>query len=140
MNPAPKPAPSASRETSALQAFDGYTQAFQRLDPSAMPVYFETPALMISPRGSIALSDAAAVERMYADVMADAKAKAYERSELYDLMERRLSTDWALITGDCAWIDNSGRVLQRIGLSYTLRRSQGTWRLVVTLIHEPRSG
>jgi hypothetical protein len=137
--PEPKPYEAQGGEASALEAFRSYAKAFQQLDPGAIPAHFETPALASTPRGLLALSDAAAVERTYAGVMGDAKAKAYARSEFYDLTEQRLAAELSLVTGGCVWIDKSGQVIQRFGISYVLHRSQDTWRVVVALIHEPSS-
>jgi hypothetical protein len=127
-----------NRET-ALTAFERYSQAFQTLDAQAVPPHFGAPALMIVPHATLALPDAAAVARAYAPVMADASAKGYARTDFFELSERRLSDDLAVVTGSGAWLDRSGRKLSSFGLSYTFRLVDGAWRIVVALIHDAKA-
>jgi len=121
----------------AVEAFIRYTKAFRSLDARAVASHFEAPAIMISPHGVVALPDAAAIERVYAPVMADLSTKGYARTDFSALGGRRLSRDLAVVTGAGAWVTKSGDPFSRFGMTYTLHLSDQTWRIVVAIIHDP---
>jgi hypothetical protein len=125
------------KEGDALEAFRRYTESFQSLDPRATASRFHEPALMITPQGVTALPNAAAVEAVYGRVMAELPARGYSRTEFSSLTERRLAEDLATVSGTGVWKTASGDDLQHFGMTYTLRRSAGTWRIVVATIHAP---
>jgi ketosteroid isomerase-like protein len=121
----------------AADAFRRYAQAFQSLDPRAVARHFNEPALLIMPQGVLALSTAADVEQAYARIMADLPALGYARTEFASLAERQLSDDLALVTGSGVWKKATGEAFMPFGMTYTLRRSADTWRIVVAAIHDP---
>jgi Domain of unknown function (DUF4440) len=124
----------------AIEAFRRYTQAFQSLDPRSVVPHFHEPALMINPRGVFPLPTGAAVEKAYAPVMAELPAQGYVRTEFSQLVGRRLSNDMAVVSGSGVWKKASGESFNAFGMTYTLRRVGGVWRIVVAIIHEPSAG
>jgi ketosteroid isomerase-like protein len=124
----------------AIEAFRRYTQAFQSLDPRAVVPHFHEPALMISPRGVAALPTGAAVEQVYARVMAELPAQGYARTEFSSLVGRRLSNDTAVVSGSGVWKKASGESFNSFGITYTLRRVGEAWRIIVAIIHDPDAG
>jgi ketosteroid isomerase-like protein len=125
-------------ETSgAVAAFRLYTQAFHALDAGAVAQHFHEPALLITPEDTVALPTVAAVEQTYARLMADLPARGYARTEFSALTERRLSDDLALVSGGGVWKNASDEDLMQFGMTYTLRRTGQTWRIVVAAIHAP---
>ena len=127
-------------ETSgALEAFRRYTQAFQALDARAAAQHFHEPAFFITPKEVVALPTVEAVEQMYVRVMADMPAD-YVRTEFSPLSEHRLSDDLAMVSGGGAWKNAANENLMPFGMTYTLRRSGQTWRIVVAAIHAADGG
>ena len=96
--------------------------------------YFYEPALLITPKEVIPLPTAAAVEQTYARIMGD-MPRDYTRTEFRGLSERRLGDDLALVTGSGSWKNASNDDIMPFGMTYTLRRTAGTWRIVVAAIH-----
>ncbi|MGH9161785.1 MAG: nuclear transport factor 2 family protein [Vicinamibacteraceae bacterium] len=122
-------------ETSgALEAFRRYTQAFQALDARAVAQHFHEPAFFITPKDVLALPTVEAVEQTYARVMADMPPD-YARTEFSSLSEHRLSDDLAMVRGGGVWKNAANEDLMPFGMTYTLRRSGQTWRIVVAAIH-----
>ncbi|MEO8179208.1 MAG: DUF4440 domain-containing protein [Deltaproteobacteria bacterium] len=129
---------STANRGEASEAFWSYTRAFQALDPRAVSRHFNEPALMITPRGVFSVANAGAVEQVYQRVMAELPARGYERTEFSPIVERRLGEDLAVVSGAGVWKKASGEDLQsRFGVTYTFRRTAGTWRIVVAAVHEP---
>ena len=127
-------------ETSgALEAFRRYTQAFQALDARAVAQHFHEPAFFITPKEVLALPTVEAVEQTYARVMADMPPD-YARTEFSPLSEHRLSDDLAMVSGGGVWKNTADEDLMAFGMTYTLRRSGQTWRIVVAAVHAPDGG
>src|SRR5262245_25848735 len=122
-------------------SFRRYAQAFQSLSPKAVAEHFNEPAIMITPRGISAFTTAADVAQAYGRLMAELPGLSYSRTEFFEITERRLSDDLALVTGSGVWKTASGDDLphSHFGMSYTLRRAGNTWRIVVAAIHDPDS-
>lgn len=121
----------------AIEAFRTYARAFNALDPAAVAQYFHEPALLITPDRTIALPTRAVVEQTYRRVMADLPARGYVRTEFTPLSERRLSDDLAIVSGEGRWKNAADEDFMRFGMTYTLRRTGETWRIVVGAIHAP---
>ena len=127
-------------ETSgALEAFRKYTQAFRALDARAVAQHFHEPAFFITPRDVLALPTVEAVEQTHRQVMADMPPD-YARTEFSPLSEHRLSDDLAMVSGGGVWKNAANEDLMPFGMTYTLRRSGQTWRIVVAAIHAPDGG
>jgi hypothetical protein len=127
-------------ETSgALEAFHRYTQAFQALDARAVAQHFHEPALFITPKDVLALPTVEAVEQAYTRVMAEMPPD-YARTEFSAVSEHPLSDDLAMVSGGGVWKNAANEDLMPFGMTYTLRRSGPTWRIVVVAIHAPDGG
>ena len=132
--------PSASTVAGeALQTFQRYTQAFQALDPKAVARHFHEPSILITPQGIRALSTVAEVELEYGRIMADLPALGYAGTEFSELAERQLSADLALVSGGGVWKKATGESFMPFGMTYILKRSESTWRIVVAAIHDADS-
>ena len=127
-------------ETSdVVDAFERYTQAFQALDAGAAAQHFDEPALFIAPKGVHALLTRRDVEQWYAQVMAELPPD-YARTEFGPLSVHRLGDDLAMVSGNGAWKNAADKSLMPFGMTYTLRRTGQTWRIVVAAIHAPDGG
>lgn len=124
---------------SPVDTFREYTKAFQALDARRAAEYFHEPALLIAPNGIRPLPTIAAVEQEYKNVMA-AMPRDYARTEFTPLSERRLGDDLAMVSGGGSWKNAANEDLMPFGMTYTLRRTNGRWRIVVAAIHAPDGG
>jgi hypothetical protein len=122
------------QSSGALAAFNLYTQAFGALDARAVAQHFHEPALLITPKDVIPLPNAAAVEQTYARIMGEMPPD-YTRTEFRGLSERRLGDDLALVTGNGTWKNAANDDIMPFGMTYTLRRTAGAWRIVAAVIH-----
>jgi ketosteroid isomerase-like protein len=124
-------------EEAITQTFTNYTQAFQTLDPRAALSYFHIPCMFIPSQGVRVLATAADVEALLTQVMEGLKARGYARSELTDFCVKLMSGNTALVSVSRARYAPDGRELERLGETYTLRRTEGGWKIVVAMIHDP---
>jgi ketosteroid isomerase-like protein len=127
----------AREEAAITQTFADYIQTFQRLDPHATLPYFHVPCMFIPPQGVRVLATALDVEALLTEVMEGLKARSYARSELIDLHVKQMSANTALVSVSRVRYATDERELERLGETYTLRRTEGGWKIAVAMIHDP---
>jgi ketosteroid isomerase-like protein len=126
------------REEAAItQTFANYIQTFQTLDPHATLPYFHLPCMFIPPQGVRVLATAADVEALLSQVMEGLKARSYARSALMDLHVKQMSGNTALVSVSRIRYATDGRELEGLGETYTLRKTEGGWKIAVAMIHDP---
>jgi ketosteroid isomerase-like protein len=127
----------AREEEAITQTFTHYIQTFQRLDPHATLPYFHVPCMFIPAQGVRVLATAADVETLLTQVMEGLKARSYARSELMDFHVKQMSGNTALVSVSRVRYATDGRELERLGETYTLRKTEGGWKIAVAMIHDP---
>jgi hypothetical protein len=119
----------AREEEAITQTFTNYVQTFQRLDPHATLSYFHIPCMFIPPQGVRVLAIPADVEALLTQVMEGLRARNYARSELTELHAHQMSENTALVSVSRVRYTTDGEELERLGETYTLRRTEGPGRL-----------
>jgi ketosteroid isomerase-like protein len=127
----------AREEEAIKQTFTKYIETFQTLDPYATLFYFHVPCMFIPPQGVRVLATAADVETLLTQIMEGLKTGGYARSELLDLHVNQMSENTALVSVSRVRYATDGRELERFGETYTLRRTEGGWKIAVAMIHDP---
>jgi ketosteroid isomerase-like protein len=127
----------AAYDDAILDTFSRYVRAFESLRPEAVVPYYHQPCLFISPQGVVALPTGADVAGFFQKVMADLRTSGYVSSAFPDLEVLRLSDSLAAVRGLGIWKKADGTDLRRFGLTYTLRKSDAEWRIVVAVAHDP---
>jgi ketosteroid isomerase-like protein len=119
------------------ETFANYVQTFQTLDPHTTLPYFHVPCLFIPPQEVRVLPTAADIEALLIQVMEGLKARGYVRSGLTDLHAHQMSENTALVSVSRARYKSDGQELERLGETYTLRRTDNGWKIAVAMIHDP---
>jgi ketosteroid isomerase-like protein len=129
----------AREEEAITQAFNNYVQTFQTLDPNATLPYFHVPCMFIPPHGVRVLTTAADVEALLTQVMQDLKARGYARSQLMELHVKQMSGNIALVSVSRVRYATDGRELERLGETYILHKTEGSWKIAMAMIHDPET-
>ena len=129
--------PMPQDEATINQTFTHYVQTFQTLDPHATLAYCHVPCIFISPQGVRVMATAAGVAALFTQVMAGLKARSYARSELTDLHVHQMSENAAFVNVSRVRYATGGQELERLGETYTLRKTEDGWKIVVAMIHDP---
>ena len=127
----------AREQQSIIQTFNNYIQTFQRLDLHMTLPYFHVPCMFIPPQGVRVLATTADVEALLTQVMEGLKARNYARSELTELHAHQMNENTALVSVSRVRYKTDGEELERLGETYTLRRTEGGWKIAVAMIHDP---
>ncbi len=120
----------------AEAAFRAYVRAFETLDPDRAAPFYHLPCLFIAPQGVVAAPDAAALRGLLAQFMAQLHAQAYRRTDVLRLETRALGAGLASCSGVFVRFDVGGREIARLGFTYTMRESDGSWKIVVAAVHD----
>ena len=118
-------------------ALHAYLRALEPLDPEAALPFYHVPSMFIAPQGVFAATDAGAVRALLAQFMDQLRVQAYRRTELRGLEVRGLSDGLASCAGVFVRFDASGQEIARPGFTYTMRKSGGSWKIVVATLHDP---
>jgi ketosteroid isomerase-like protein len=126
------------RDTAAItQTFTDYIHTFQTLDPQATLSYCHTPCMFISPQGVRVMATQVEAAALFTQVMEGLKARRYARSELTDLHVHQMSENTAFVSVGRVRYATAGEELERLGETYTFRKTEAGWKIVVAMIHDP---
>ena len=118
------------------RAFERYVDTFQSLDPKATLRHLYVPSLILDARGPQVLSSEGEAEAFLTTVMRDLAERGYARSEIAESHVHVLSETTALVSVSRVRRSVTDRELERLGETYTLRRTGDDWKIVVAVVHD----
>jgi ketosteroid isomerase-like protein len=123
-------------EAVVTRVLTDYYRAFSTLDVQAILPYFHEPSFIVIPQGVAAMPTHAALVAWMAPSMEAFRARGYARSELTMLHVKRLSAGTALAAGVAVRYKTDGQVLDQAGVIYLLQKVDGSWKIVVIVVHD----
>jgi ketosteroid isomerase-like protein len=121
------------------QTYTNYVQAFQTLNARAVHSYCHVPCMLISPQGVRVMTTSTEIEALFARLLEDLKARSYARSEVTDLYVRQMSETIAFLSVSRVRYKTDGQELERLGETYTFRKTPDGWKIVVATMHDPHT-
>ncbi len=118
-------------------AFHAYIRAFETLDPEAVLPSYHLPGMFIAPQGVFAMPEADTARALLTQFMGQLRAQSYRRTEVSGLKVSPLSSGLASCAGVFVRFDASGQEMARLGFTYIMRNSGGSWRIAVAVVHDP---
>jgi hypothetical protein len=118
-------------------AFTAYIKAFETLDPEVAVPFYHVPALFVAPQGVFAAPDANAARALLTQYMDQLRSQSYRRTDVHGLKVSPLSSGLANCSGVFVRFNASGAEIARLGFTYTMRESGGSWKIVVAIVHDP---
>ena len=123
-------------ERAITETFTGYVQAFHTLNPHTVLPYCHALCLLISPQG-VRLMETPAEEALFARMSEGLRARRYARSEVTGPHVNQVSEHIAFVSVSRVRYATDGQELERLGETYTFRKTQDGWRIVVATVHGP---
>jgi ketosteroid isomerase-like protein len=123
-------------EETIARTFTRYIDTFQKLDPRQVAAYCHIPCMFLSPQGVSVMPTHADVETLLTKMMGSLKERGYARSELTNLQVSQLSETLAFVSVSRVRYQSGGQELERLGETYTLRKTSDGWKIVVAAIHD----
>jgi len=124
-------------ETSkVLETFNEYGAAFTMLKPGAVLHFYHYPSILISHDKSVVMKNGLEAWFTLKKIMGDLKREKYHRNEMRDLKVKFLSENLATITGAATRYRKDETVLLDFGLTYTMRKVNDHWKIIIGIIHD----
>ncbi len=123
-------------EAVVAQVLADYYRAFSTLSLDAVVPYFHEPALMLGPPGVFAVPTSAALIAIVGPAMEDLRARGYGRSEFEPKRIKQLSAATASASGVAVRYKTDGQVLERVGITYLLQKTESHWKIAVMVVHD----
>jgi hypothetical protein len=126
---------------SVNQVIADYYRDFSTLNVQAILPYFNEPSLLVGPQGVIPIPNHSALVAVFGPVMQGLRAKGYGRSEFELGYAKSLSSSAALIGGVAVRYNADDQLLERVGITYLLHKTENGWKFAALILHDPdRSG
>lgn len=122
-------------EKTIRQTYEDYLGAFHTLDAKAVAPFYAVPCLFVTDPGVVLMTEAGDVERLFATLIEELRARDYDHSEVKDLEVRLLSEYLALVSGLAIRFAKDGSELERTGATYTMRKVEGAWKFATVVAH-----
>lgn len=121
--------------------FEQYADAFQALKPKKVLPFIHFPAMLISPEKVAVLGNPAIGYLVFNKVMKDLRRRCFRGSITKSLNVQQLDDNLAIMTGlvirykQCQ--DNESKtVLECLNLTYTMRKVDQAWKIIVGVLTE----
>jgi NTF2-like protein (DUF6841) len=124
---------------SVNQVIADYYRDFSTLNVHAILPYFNEPSLLVGPHGVIPVPNHAALLAVFGPVMEGLRAKGYGRSEFELDYAKSLSSSVSLIGGVAVRYNADGQLLERVGITYLLHKTESGWKFATVILHDPNT-
>ena len=124
---------------SVNQVIADYYRDFSTLNVQAILPYFNEPSLLVGPHGVIPVPNHAALLAVFGPVMEGLRAKGYGRSEFELDYAKSLSSSVSLIGGVAVRYNADGQLLERVGITYLLHKTESGWKFATVTLHDPNT-
>ena len=124
-----------NQQEAIKQFYASYLDAFHTGEAQAMVPFYHTPCLFIADQGVTLLSSEAAIEKLFAQIIQDLKGRNYGRSEVTNIQIKEMTDRSALLSGLAVRYTKTGEELERLGATYTLRKTGDNWQIVSVVTH-----
>ncbi len=133
------PMPLINQHEDIQQFYASYLDTFHLGAAKAMVPFYHAPCLFIADRGVILLSSGAEIEKLFAQIIQDLNSRNYGRSEVTNIQIKEMTDRIALLSGLAVRYTKTGEELERLGATYTLRKTDDRWQIVSVVAHSPET-
>lgn len=122
-----------SDEQAIRTLYAAYIDTFHTLDAKAVANFYAAPCLFVTDAAVVLMTSAADIEQLFGQVIEQLKARDYDHSDIPKLEVELLSANLAQVNGLAVRYARGGAELERIGASYTLRKTDDGWHFVTAV-------
>jgi hypothetical protein len=124
-------------EQTVERTYRAYFTVFQMGNPRAITPYYHVPAFFQSPEGAHLLANGQDAEQFFERLIYSLRTRGYARSVLTSVQVIQLGEDLALVNTRGERLTREGALVEPISEMYTMRQTEGTWRISTATIYEP---
>jgi hypothetical protein len=126
------------------KTMNDYFASFADLGPTfdmrrALSFFHEPSMLITASRATSYLTRGDAESGWVNGFVARQRERGYARQDVSQLHVKQMSNSVALASVEIVRYKTGGELLERVGASYVLRRTDEGWKIAAVIIHEPNS-
>jgi len=138
----PKWTEAQNDRTAITQTMNDYFTSFADLGPAfdmrrALSFFHEPSMLITGARASSYLTRGEVEAGWVSAFVARQRERGYARQEVPQLHVRQMSSNVALASAEIVRYKAGGELLERVGASYLLRRTNEGWKITAVITHDP---
>ena len=119
------------------RTYRAYFTVFQIGNPRAITPYYHIPSIFLSSAGTFVLASVQEAEHFLERSIYALRKRGYSRSVLTSVQVKQLADDLALLHARGDRFTSSGDLFERMSAVYTLRQTEGTWRIAAAAMCDP---
>ena len=120
-------------------ALDGYENAWSAHDPRAIASFYYEPAMRVSPTGPVVRQTRKDQEAFFSSFLPGLIQRGFEHGKWEELNVHLLDSETAITSGIVIRSRKDGTVLERVSVSYGLRKTPQGWRIFLSDTHAPET-
>jgi ketosteroid isomerase-like protein len=119
------------------RTYRAYFTVFQMGNPRAITPYYHIPAAYLSPTGTFVLTSVQDAEQFFERLIYGLRSRSHARSVLTSVQVKLLADDLALVNARGDRYTKDGNLCERMSSVYTMRQTDGTWRIATATNYDP---
>jgi len=128
-----------TEEDAVKDALKAYEQAWSQHDGQAVASFYYEPAMRVGKGGPVVRATQAEQSAFFEAFLRGLVERGYARSAWEELEVRLLDPQTALASGITVRYREDGSVLERVAVTYGLRKSGEGWKIFLSATHSPDS-
>jgi ketosteroid isomerase-like protein len=121
--------------TDIVATLQAYEAAWGRQDGSAVASFYYEPAMRVGQAGPVVRQTRKDQEAFFNGFLTGLVARGFERSEWAELDVRLLDAQTAIASGVAVRYKSDGEVLERVAVTYGLRKTEAGWKIFLSAAH-----
>jgi uncharacterized protein (TIGR02246 family) len=126
-----------TEEQAVRTVLQSYEAAWSRHDAHAVAGFYHEPAMRVARGGPVVRPTRADQEAFFSAFLASLVSRGYARSEWEELDVRLLDGETAVASGVTRRYRSDGDLLERVAVSYGLRKTAAGWKIFLSATHAP---
>jgi hypothetical protein len=119
------------------RTYRAYFTVFQIGNPRAITPYYHIPSIFLSSAGTFVLASQQEAEHFLERSIYALRKRGYARSVLTSVQVKQVADDLALLHARGERFTSGGDLFERMSAIYTLRQTEGTWRIATAVMSDP---
>ncbi|WP_019501675.1 hypothetical protein [Pseudanabaena sp. PCC 6802] len=118
--------------------FFAYAGAFNKLYPTEVAPFFHLPSMLMTSSQVVVMNNSIEVLGVFTVLMDGLRSRNFAKSKIIgDLEIKQLSDNQGQVVGVAKRFDQEDKEIEHFGFTYTLRKVEDKWKIIVGVLHEP---
>ena len=120
-----------------LQTVADYQTSFSAHDPHGAQLFYHEPCTFIFADRVVLLASRPDIEAFFTSVIRGLEARGWRHSEWSEIYFKQMNDGLSLVSTVAIRYRTDGQELERIGATYTFRKTEHGWKIAAAVTHPP---